>query len=131
MSWVLVTIQRTMRADTGTQGVAMVAGFKERFDTLEPRDAIPAGIYEAYLHRVPVLGVDHPQYRRIYELQRVPDRRHVEIDRGHFAGDVKLGLANDLAGAIALGFAFGEPSPGLRSAKPPYRQPSRRELANV
>src|SRR6266404_3129800 len=126
----LVTIRRASRAPEGTAGAAsLVTQTRERFETLEPQDCIPAGIYEAYLHRVPVLGVDHPQYRRVYELQRVPGRRHVEIERGHFAGDVKLGLANDLAGAIALGFGFGERSPGVGYAKQLCLQHSARALA--
>ncbi len=126
----LVTIRRASRAPEGTAGAAsLVTQTRERFETLEPQDCIPAGVYEAYLHRVPVLGVDHPQYRRVYELQHVPGRKHAEIDRGHFAGDVKLGLANDMLGLIAFGFGFGLRSPGNGFAKQMCLQHSARAIA--
>lgn len=138
---VIVTIQRTEQSDSGTQGRAVVTTFdrsKQLFDTLEPpwRDnsvssCIPAGVYVAYLHRVPVLGVDHPQYHRVYELQGVPDRKHIEIDRGHFAGDVKLGLVNDMLGAIAFGFGFGMRSPGKGFEKQLCLQHSARGVARL
>jgi len=129
---VIVTIQRTVQSDSGTQGIVTfvaVDGSKQRFDSLELRKCIPAGVYAAYMHRVPVLGVDHPQHRRVYELNGVPGRKHVEIDRGHFAGDVKLGLAHDLAGAIALGFGFGSRSPGHGFEKQLCLQHSARAIA--
>jgi hypothetical protein len=128
--WVLVTIRRTSRSPEGTIGTASLAGHtKERFESLEPQDCIPAGVYEAYLHRVPVLGVDHPQFRRVYELQHVPGHKHVEIDRGHFAGDVKVGLVNDMLGMIAFGFGFGLRSPGNGFAKQICLQHSARAIA--
>ncbi len=129
---VIVTIQRTVQSDSGMQGIVTfvaVDGSKQRFDTLELRKCIPAGVYTAYMHRVPILGVDHPQHRRVYELNGVPGRKHVEIDRGHFAGDVKLGLAHDLAGAIALGFGFGSRSPGHGFEKQLCLQHSARAIA--
>jgi len=128
----LVTIKRTVQSDSGTQGIVSfvaIDGSKQRFDTLELRDCIAAGVYTAYMHRVPVLGMDHPQYHRVYELEGVPGRKHVVIDRGHFAGDVKLGLAHDLAGVIALGFGFGSRSPGHGFEKQLCLQHSARAVA--
>lgn len=124
----VVTIRRHSRSDAGTQGVATLSSSKDRFDTLEPpdrnsqdrRSCIPAGSYVAYLHKVKVLGRGpdgRADFRRVYELH-VLGRTHVEIDVGEFAGDVSLGLYNDLMGSIALGFGFEIKLPPNGSLKP-------------
>jgi len=107
----VVTIRRHGRSDAGTQGgfvLRTAEGREERFDTLEPRDSIPAGTYAAYLHKVKVLGRggEPEKMRRVYELQDVPDHAHVEIDSGEFAGDVRLGYFNNMLGKIAIGYGF-------------------------
>jgi Family of unknown function (DUF5675) len=115
-----LTIQRSRFSDAGTTGKAWLDDGSAPFDSLEGpqrRNAIgsciPAGVYRAYVRRRsgPPDTDKWAGSHHVYELKDVPGRSHVEIDTGHWAGDIGVGLFSDMAGLIALGSGFATMQP--------------------
>lgn len=101
-----VTLHRGFCTNQGTTGVLTTPGFT--CFTLElpwrgnhPNiSCIPAGRYVCRL-------AESPRFGRVFHVCDVPDRTHILIHPGNFAGDVTLDYRSDVAGCILLGRRLG------------------------
>lgn len=62
---------------------------------------IPAGTYLCSL-------VDSPKFGRVYQVQDVPDRTHILIHAGNYAGDKEADFKTDSYGCLLPGSSVGE-----------------------
>lgn len=102
------TLVRILESDEGTFGVLTLdSGLRVRSAELPWRgnasrfSCIPTGAYDCVWHESPRFGF-------CYHLEDVPDRSHILIHRGNFAGDTRLGYKSDVEGCILLGMDVGQ-----------------------
>lgn len=112
------TLTRNQTGDQGTFGT-LVLESGEEFRTAELPwrenapyfSCVPTGWYRCEWTRSPRFGP-------VYQLKDVPNRTHILIHQGNYAGDRKLGFRSDTDGCILLGQQAGrlnEQSVVLRS----------------
>ncbi len=104
---ITATLTRTKTSDAGTFGKLWVLGHSFVTGELPDRgnveglSSIPVGTYLCKYQFSPKFQ------RPVYHLQNVPGRTFVEIHPANLMGDRTKGLACELNGCIALGFAKG------------------------
>ena len=109
MEPLFATIVRYRFSDQGTEGVLSVPGVGVSFFTLElpwrgnrrSVSCVPSGEYLCGI-------VQSPRFGRVYHIRDVPERSHVLLHSGNFAGDVSLGLRSHVEGCVLLGLKAGE-----------------------
>lgn len=100
-------LTRSVSSDHGTFGT-LVLDSGEEFRTAELPwrenapflSCIPTGFYRCVWKHSPRFGF-------VYELKDVPNRSHILIHAGNYAGDQKKGLRSDTDGCILLGQKVG------------------------
>lgn len=101
-----VTIIRVIQDQDGTFGRMFLPGGAERASAEPPwKDnrtsvsCIPPGEYECELNESPHFGL-------CPEILNVPDRTHVRMHAGNFAGDVEAGRKSDTEACVLPGLRF-------------------------
>lgn len=102
-----VLLKRTSTNDEGTEGVLITPSFSCYTLELPWRDnkqsisCIPTGEYDVRIVKSPRFGI-------VYHITNVPNRSHVLIHSGNFAGDVLLGYKSHVEGCVLLGTKIGK-----------------------
>jgi hypothetical protein len=102
----IITLPRTNFTEAGTEGVFCAPGFAcfslelPWRNNLPNISCIPVGEYQCGI-------VNSPRFGRVFQVFDVPDRTHVLLHRGNFAGDTAQGLRSDVAGCVLLGRRLG------------------------
>lgn len=109
MTAISASIQRQIYSDQGTEGKLSIPSLGGVFFTLELPwrsnqqnvSCVPPGQYDCRV-------VNSPRFKRVYLLLSVPNRSHVLIHSGNFAGDTSKGFRTHVQGCILLGTKRGK-----------------------
>ena len=102
----LITLKRSDSSDEGTFGSLVYPGGSAVTIELPDRgnrrnlSRIPPGRYALQMRH-------SPRYGDVYEVRGVPNRNHILLHHGNFAGDSARGLRTHSAGCILLGSRRG------------------------